>query len=43
MNERFREVWSHFDPEATSMIKMADLRQFLFSLGAPLGFDSRYV
>jgi hypothetical protein len=43
MNERFREVWSEFDPEATTFINMSQLRHFLFALGEPLGFDSRYL
>ncbi|TNV88195.1 hypothetical protein FGO68_gene12429 [Halteria grandinella] len=43
MNERFREVWAEFDPEATTFINMSQLRHFLFALGEPLGFDSRYL
>lgn len=39
INEKFRKVWSEFDPDATSFIKLKDLRSFLFALGEPLGFD----
>ena len=42
MSERFREVWADFDPEATTFIKLTDLRLFLFALGAPLGFDESF-
>jgi hypothetical protein len=46
--DRFREVWADFDPEATSFIRLKDLRHFLFALGPPLGFvksfsDSRFL
>ena len=42
MNEKFRDTWKIFDPDATTFIKMNDLREFLFALGAPLGFDKNY-
>lgn len=42
MNDKFRQVWADFDPEATSFIKLCDLRAFLFALGGPLGFDESY-
>jgi Voltage-dependent L-type calcium channel, IQ-associated len=42
MNEKFRDTWKNFDPDATTFIKMNDLRPFLFALGAPLGFDKSY-
>jgi hypothetical protein len=35
-------VWSEYDPEATTFISLKDLRTFLFSLGAPLGFDETF-
>ena len=42
MNEKFRDTWKIYDPDATTFIKMNDLRDFLFALGAPLGFDKNY-
>lgn len=42
MNERFKEVWADFDPDATSYIKISVFRKFLFALGEPLGFDKKY-
>ena len=42
MNEKFRDTWKIYDPDATTFIKMNDLRDFLFALGAPLGFDRNY-
>jgi len=42
MNDRFREVWAEFDPDGTTFIKMNQLKDFLFSLGEPLGFDESY-
>ncbi len=42
MNDRFRDVWTRFDPDATTFIKIKDLREFLFALGTPLGFDESF-
>ena len=42
MSEKFRDVWTEYDPEATTFIKMKDLRSFLFALGEPLGFGSSF-
>lgn len=42
MNHTFRKVWADFDPEATTFINIVDIREFLFKLGAPLGFDQTY-
>lgn len=42
MNQHFRGVWSEFDPEATNYINMRYIRDFLFKLGAPLGFDESF-
>jgi Ca2+-binding EF-hand superfamily protein len=42
MNEKFRDTWKIYDPDATTFIKMNDLRDFLFALGGPLGFDKNY-
>jgi hypothetical protein len=41
MNDRFRDVWTRFDPDATNFIK-TNLREFLFALGTPLGFDESF-
>ena len=43
IRDRFREVWSEFDPEATTFIRLKDLRLFLFALGNPLGFDETFA
>lgn len=40
--ERYREIWAEFDPDATTFIKLADIRPFLFALGGPLGFDDSF-
>ena len=37
--QKFREVWSNFDPDATTFINIYQLRGFLSQLGAPMGFD----
>ena len=42
MNEKFRDTWKQYDPDATTFISLYQLRSFLFSLGAPLGFDNGY-
>lgn len=51
MHERFREIWSDFDPDvnfvplifqATSFIKVGSLSSFLIALGAPLGWDTTF-
>jgi hypothetical protein len=39
MNNNFKELWAEYDPEATAFIKLSQLRDFLFALGEPLGFD----
>lgn len=36
---QFSEIWSEFDPDATSFIPIASLRPFLKRLGEPMGFD----
>lgn len=43
MLEHFRQIWATFDPEATSYIKLNELRSFLFALGRPLGFDESFL
>jgi len=39
--EKFRDVWSEFDPQGKGMIKATDLPDFLYKLGPKLGFDRR--
>lgn len=40
---RFRDRWADFDPEATSFIKIGDLREFLKVLESPLGFSQTLI
>lgn len=42
MLQKFRETWADFDPEATTFIPIYELKEFLFALGSPLGFDISY-
>lgn len=42
ITDRFRDVWSDFDPDATSFIKIATYPRFLIALGDPLGWDASY-
>jgi hypothetical protein len=42
MNTTFRERWADFDPEATTFIKIYQLRDFLSNIGSPLGFDEEH-
>ncbi|TNV88156.1 hypothetical protein FGO68_gene6076 [Halteria grandinella] len=42
IREHFREVWADFDPDATTFIRLSELRTFLFALGQPLGFDPSF-
>lgn len=39
LSEHFRNVWSLFDPDATSYIKKTMYPKFLVELGDPLGWD----
>ena len=43
IRDRFREVWAEFDPDATTFIRLKDLRLFLFAIGCPLGFDETFA
>lgn len=43
MNDKFREIWTEFDPTASTFINLHNLRPFLFALGAPLGFDDSFA
>ncbi len=42
LNDNFKEVWSQFDPDATSFILASQLRNFLLKLDIPLGWDVTY-
>lgn len=42
LSDHFREIWSGFDPDATSFIKVKSYRRFLVALGDPLGWDISY-
>lgn len=42
MNLSFRQVWADYDPDATTFINLYQLRDFLFQLGEPLGFNETY-
>jgi hypothetical protein len=39
ISEHFKEVWSNFDPDATSFILVSQYKNFLLKLGEPLGWD----
>ena len=40
--DKFIEVWGQFDPEATFLIKVNDLKQFVDDLDKPMGFGKEY-
>lgn len=40
--EKYRDSWSRFDPDATGFIHNEDFNEFMFELGAPLGWDEKY-
>jgi hypothetical protein len=42
LSNRFREVWSRYDPSATSFMRAHSYNKFLLQLGEPLGWDSSY-
>jgi hypothetical protein len=42
ISENFKQVWSKFDPDATSFILVSQYRNFLLKLGDPLGWDVTY-
>ena len=42
MNEYFRDMWSHFDQDATGFINPEDFPKLLFKLGSPLGWSKFY-
>ncbi len=42
MKERFRDSWSHFDPEATGFMGITELPLFLLDLGEPLGWGPQF-
>eukprot|EP00347_Sterkiella_histriomuscorum_P008485 403344914 len=41
-SDHFREIWSVFDPNATTFIRCTNYGKFLIYLGDPLGWDSSY-
>ncbi|CDW81684.1 voltage-gated ion channel superfamily [Stylonychia lemnae] len=41
-SDKFREVWSHFDPDATTFMRAQSYGQFLALLGEPLGWDDTF-
>ena len=41
--DHFRQVWSKYDPDATTYIQIKDLKPLLFDLGEPLGWDESYI
>jgi hypothetical protein len=42
ISEHFKEVWSEFDPDASSFMLISSYRKFLLKLGDPLGWDVTY-
>ena len=42
LSDRFREVWSRFDGNATSFLRAHVYDKFLLQLGEPLGWGSSY-
>ena len=42
LSNRFKEVWSLFDPNATSFIRVHSYPKFLMLLGEPLGWDTSF-
>ena len=42
IKEQFRDVWSKFDQDAISFIKVEDFPEFMFALPPPLGWDESY-
>ena len=40
--KRFREVWSHYDKNATGFIMIEDLPDLMLELGPGLGWDDSY-
>lgn len=39
ISEHFKKVWSDFDPDATSFMRISQIRNFMLRLGEPLGWD----
>lgn len=40
--EQFRDVWSHYDKDATGFIMIEDLPDLMLELGPPLGWDQSF-
>lgn len=43
IKEHFRDIWSEFDPDATSFITKDQFKQFMLKLEEPLGWDQSYA
>jgi Ca2+-binding EF-hand superfamily protein len=41
VKEHFKDIWSHYDMDATGKIHKDDLIDFLFEVGDPLGWDKQ--
>ncbi|CDW82905.1 voltage-gated ion channel superfamily [Stylonychia lemnae] len=41
--DKFRDVWSQYDPEATTFIPIKQIKDFLFDIGKPLGWDEGLI
>ena len=42
LSHKFREIWSHYDKDATGFIKIEDLPDLMLELGPPFGWDGSY-
>jgi hypothetical protein len=42
VKEVYRDAWAHFDPLATSFMKVEDFPDFLYLLNKPLGWDKSF-
>ena len=40
--DHFRDVWAKYDPDATTFLKISRIKDMLFDLGSPLGWDVSY-
>jgi Ca2+-binding EF-hand superfamily protein len=41
--DHFMTIWSKYDPEASGFIHISSFKDFMFSLGSPLGFKESLV
>ena len=42
INEHFRDIWSHYDPDATGFIEIEEFPSFMLELKSPMGWDDTY-